>query len=107
MRKLPDRPYVPKPPPAADTYSQRLHSALTQSLGEVAQRSNQSLTLDGIERMTGPLKLRPATVAGLAAYPAADWTGAVIFVSDETGGPVIAFSDGTDWRRVTDGAVVS
>jgi len=30
-----------------------------------------------------------------------------IFVSDETGGAVMAFSDGTDWRRVTDRAVIS
>lgn len=33
--------------------------------------------------------------------------GGMIFVSDETGGAVLAFSDGTDWRRVTDRAVVS
>lgn len=31
----------------------------------------------------------------------------LIFVSDETGGAVPAFSDGTNWRRVTDRAVVS
>lgn len=33
--------------------------------------------------------------------------GAVIFVPDEAGGSVIAFSDGTNWRRVTDRAIVS
>jgi hypothetical protein len=33
--------------------------------------------------------------------------GGTIFVPDETGGPVPAYFDGTDWRRVTDGAVVS
>lgn len=32
--------------------------------------------------------------------------GAII-VSDETGGRTIATSDGTNWRRVSDGAVVS
>lgn len=31
----------------------------------------------------------------------------LIFVSDETGGATIAFSDGTNWRRVQDRAVVS
>lgn len=31
----------------------------------------------------------------------------VIIVSDETGGRTIATSDGTDWRRVSDGAIVS
>jgi len=31
----------------------------------------------------------------------------VIYVSNEAGGAVLAFSDGTNWRRVTDRAVVS
>lgn len=31
----------------------------------------------------------------------------VIAVTDETGGYTIAFSDGSDWRRVQDRAVVS
>jgi len=39
--------------------------------------------------------------------PAASFNGHHIFVSDEAGGPVPAFSDGTDWRRVTDRVVVS
>lgn len=32
---------------------------------------------------------------------------AMIFVRDEAGGAVPAFSDGVNWRRVTDRAVVS
>jgi hypothetical protein len=31
----------------------------------------------------------------------------MIYVSDETGGSVMAFSDGSNWRRITDRAVVS
>jgi len=31
----------------------------------------------------------------------------LIFVSDETGGEVMAFSDGTNWLRCTDRAIVS
>lgn len=31
----------------------------------------------------------------------------MIYVSDETGGAVPAFSDGTNWRRVTDRAIIS
>ncbi len=31
----------------------------------------------------------------------------LIFVYDEAGGAVLAFSDGTNWRRVTDRAIVS
>lgn len=54
----------------------------------------------------GPLRLASYTVAGL---PSASTTGAgsMIHVSDESGGAVIAFSDGASWRRVTDRAVVS
>lgn len=32
---------------------------------------------------------------------------AMIYVSDETGGATIAFSDGTNWRRVQDRAIIS
>ena len=38
---------------------------------------------------------------------AADHTGSMIYVTDEAGGAVPAFSDGTNWRRVTDRAVIS
>ena len=57
---------------------------------------------------------------GVNGYPkanmpsAADWGStssdsfsSLIFVTDEAGGAVLAFSDGTNWRRVTDRAVVS
>lgn len=52
--------------------------------------------------------VRPATY-GVATLPDAVAVGAggIIYVSDEAGGPVLAFSDGTDWRRSTDRAVVS
>jgi hypothetical protein len=33
--------------------------------------------------------------------------GAIAFVPDESGGAIIAFSDGSNWRRVSDRAVVS
>lgn len=38
---------------------------------------------------------------------AATYVRGVIYVSNETGGPTLAFSDGTNWRRVQDRAVVS
>ena len=31
----------------------------------------------------------------------------IIYVSDETGGATLAFSDGTNWRRVQDRAIVA
>jgi hypothetical protein len=39
--------------------------------------------------------------------PSASAPGAMIFVTNETGGAVPAFADGTNWRRVTDRAIVS
>lgn len=51
----------------------------------------------------GVIKLKFYTVAGVPIAVA----GGLIYVSDETGGAVSAFSDGTDWRRVTDRAVVA
>ncbi len=44
------------------------------------------------------------TVATLPANAAA---GSLAFVSDEAGGAVLAFSDGTNWRRCTDRAICS
>ena len=49
------------------------------------------------------LTLKSYTVATL---PTATARG-VIYVSDESGGAVLAFADGTNWRRVTDRAIVS
>ena len=43
----------------------------------------------------------------VAALPPATPAGKLIYVSDEAGGAVPAFSDGVDWRRVTDRAIVS
>jgi hypothetical protein len=39
--------------------------------------------------------------------PTASVVGAMIYVTNESGGAVPAFSDGTNWRRVTDRAIVS
>ncbi len=52
-----------------------------------------------------PLPLKSYTVATVPT--ASSHTGYVIYVSDETGGAVPAFSDGTNWRRVTDRTIIS
>jgi hypothetical protein len=44
-----------------------------------------------------------AELANLSANPAAQF----VYCSDESGGAVPAFSDGTNWRRVTDRAIVT
>jgi len=43
----------------------------------------------------------------VASLPSAAQPGQMIYVSDETAGSVMAFSDGTNWRRITDRAIVS
>ena len=43
----------------------------------------------------------------VGTLPSASPAAQLIYVTDETGGAVPAFSDGTDWRRVTDRAIVS
>ena len=43
----------------------------------------------------------------VGTLPAVGTAGGMIYVSNETGGAVQAFSDGTNWRRVTDRAIVS
>lgn len=53
-----------------------------------------------------PPRLPSYTVAGVPSAATAG-AGAMIFVTNESGGAVSAFSDGTDWRRVTDRAVIS
>lgn len=53
----------------------------------------------------GPVRVKSYTVAGVPS--AAAGAGQIIFVSNEAGGAVLAFSDGTQWRRVTDRALIS
>lgn len=45
------------------------------------------------------------TVAGVPA--AATYPRAIVYVSNEAGGATLAFSDGTNWRRTKDLAVIS
>jgi hypothetical protein len=53
----------------------------------------------------GPVRVKGYTVAGVPGAAVA--AGQIIYVSDEAGGAVLAFSDGTNWRRVTDRATIS
>jgi len=66
----------------------------------------QPSTADSIQREIDKYKRLPEyTVATVP--PAADHVREWAYISDETGGAVPAFSDGTNWRRVTDRAVIS
>jgi hypothetical protein len=51
------------------------------------------------------VQLESYTVATLPS--AADNARVMVYVSNETGGATMAFSDGTNWRRVQDRAIVS
>lgn len=53
-----------------------------------------------------PIVLPSYTVAGVPSASTSG-AGAQIFVTNEAGGAVNAFSDGTNWRRVTDRAIIS
>lgn len=62
--------------------------------------------LQDIRRVLGLWSPMPSyTVATVPSASANAWK--LIGVTDESGGAVVAFSDGADWRRVTDRAVIS
>jgi hypothetical protein len=65
-----------------------------------------SLLSDGSLAVAGPVRVGTSTVAGLPPASSAG-PGAMIYVSNESGGAVIAFSDGSNWRRMTDRVIVS
>lgn len=58
-----------------------------------------------VETSGGPVEFPRYAV--LSVPDASAYIGHMIYVTNETGGPVMAFSDGTNWRRVTDRAVIS
>ena len=95
------------PSPSADW--QTTFSALTRTLFDMLSkdftRTNLALPSDGTETMTAPLPL--ASYLKTALPDATKYEGGIIYVSNETGGATLAFSDGTNWRRVQDRAVVS
>ncbi len=95
-------------------------TVLYRRIGEALGRSTTAIDADVSTALTGASSLEARvstletaapnsfpsyTVAGAPA--AAGHAGKTILVSDESGGAVLAFSDGTDWRRVTDRAVIS
>lgn len=54
---------------------------------------------------TGPVAMSSYTVASVPTAAANE--ACIIFVSNEAGGATLAFSDGTNWRRVQDRAIIS
>lgn len=66
--------------------------------------SQSLIQSDGALGMAAPFRLSSYTVTTLPT--AADWTGAIIYVSNGTANKRLAVSDGTNWRW-PDGAIVS
>lgn len=78
------------------------------TLGSDPSSKTTQATLKGANgnlALAGAVEVGGYTVATLPTASAMQW--AIIGVSDETGGAVLAFSDGTNWRRVTDRTIVS
>ena len=74
---------------------------LNQQISQLIQTFQNAFPVGGADA-----KLKSYTVAGVPSA-SAEGSGTMIYVTDETGGAVPAFSDGADWRRVTDRTVIS
>ena len=60
-----------------------------------------------IDAVVGELNRNDAIYSVATVPPVDKNEGRLIYVSDESGGATMAFSDGTDWRRVQDRAIIS
>lgn len=75
-----------------------LEIALNENLlGEIVQF--KSYTVAQLKTI-----IAPATTPEI---PAENFLDGVVIVSDESGGRTLATSDGTDWRRVSDGIIIT
>jgi hypothetical protein len=82
---------------------------LSEDLGDLDGTNSTTYDLGTLVAASGliypdQLVLPSYTVSTL---PSAGVAAQLVYVSDESGGAVVAFSDGTNWRRVTDRAIVS
>ena len=89
----------------------RTNGAVDKGMKRTSINSGSALTL--VEEMTSdyvaysvPVRVPSYTVAGVPSASTSG-AGAMIYVSNESGGAVLAFSDATNWRRVTDRAIIS
>ncbi len=81
------------------TRAERVRINATGELG-VGKTATAGILLD----VNGPVGVASYTVAAL---PSPAQAGQIVYVGNESGGAVLAFSDGANWRRVTDRAVGS
>ena len=76
-------------------------------IGTYTISSPTTITLDPVDEIINdaPMKLVNKTVTELGTLVSS--VGAMVFCTDESGGAIPAFYDGTNWRRVSDRAIVS
>jgi hypothetical protein len=77
-----------------------------------ATTDNQSgtnvMTLSAAGGLSAISFMKPGSyTVGTVPSAATSGAGATIYVSNETGGAVLAFSDATNWRRVTDRSIIA
>lgn len=83
----------------------QLVNTLSNEFRDHALRLNASMTNDGTEAATAPVVLKTYVKAALP--DAVLYSNGMIIVSDDVGGLTPAFSDGANWRRTSDRAVIS
>jgi hypothetical protein len=89
---------------ASDTTIARSAAGVVTVEGQTVPTLNLAHTWTLAQTFSAPPVVPSYTVAGVpSASPAAQ----IAYISNEAGGAVLAFSDGTNWRRVTDRAIVS
>lgn len=76
----------------------------TGTSGATIPLLNGANTWSAAQTLSAPPVVPSYTVAGV---PSASPAGQLAYISDESGGAVLAFSDATNWRRVTDRAVIT
>lgn len=82
-----------------------LMAALISELRDHALRVNAMLAGDGSEAASAPVRLK--TYVKTALPDAAKYVNGMIIVSNDVGGLTPAFSDGTNWRRTADRAIIA
>lgn len=77
----------------------RLSHSWESWFSQIYRMFNESIELQK------PIVLASYTVATVPDATA--YTGGLIYVTNESGGAVVAFSNGTNWLRVTDRTIIS
>ena len=83
-------------------------ASTTEDLDLITKSADAEIDLGSIggdEITASELTLPSYTVSTVPTASAS--TAQIIFVSDETGGATLAYSDGTNWRRLQDLAIIS